>query len=821
MSDFRNTIRLNYDDLDNLIDFPIDEGQTYFVKDAGVFFKDIHGQRFATLEVDSIDNLNDPDFFIGTKEKLKGRILLIKIANSDAYEWYYIHPEDGQIISLSATDRLSAGIYREPIIDVSSYPISQEFTASACCVNLFTTGDHLGPIKRYTLAPKTWTVGDGEWPPIGATRYIVVNYNGGSPEFQIMDSVASINESDIVPVFTIVRTLNNIHYIGWDQLGAGLANKMHARFVKTQRFARESGLSLSSTFITTNNQSYTWASGATLNTFTGNGYDIKISSGVVWNGAVRTTLEPADSKVDKLRFYFHDTNGNWTYTNTNTIINRRQYDKLTAGGLYTGLSDLGATARYGVAWIYRGVLVDKYIGYVLSNNYYSKTEAINSTPPAMLPDILENLSVLVGKVVFSYIANGDIGDVQVINITGIGGGVSGGAGGVVGNHNDLNGRDATNAHPMSAIVPRGTYPVLTVTSGKNPSEVNLDEVPLTVKSLLSSPLENLQEWWTSNTRKSFIDKDGNFSGKAAKSETLSIPRKINGVDFDGSADIGINPLVTPSTENQNFPIIFSTSGASSSYRGLKVAAPTINASTGAITAPSFIGSLSGNSSSTDQIKTQQITLDDEYFLSFVNENSINRTNKNIYTNSNIKYSIASGIGTLSAPKIHATSNLTIGGIEFSATTNSLTIGKSSDNIIVNGNLEVKGTTTSIDTETLLIKDNIIEINSTQTGTPSSTLISGLEVERGDLANYQFVFVENSKDFRIGESGDLQAVATRSDSPTSNSIFFWNASQKRMDSTNFSWANNQLSGPSIKITGLTEIGSLRIEEEEDFIRVWTV
>lgn len=132
---------------------------------------------------------------------------------------------------------------------------------------------------------------------------------------------------------------------------------------------------------------------------------------------------------------------------------------------------------------------------MLSNNYYTKTEAINSTPPATLPDILQNLSVLVGKVVFSYIENGDVGHIEVINITGVGGGgVSGGSGNAVGSHNDLSGRDATDAHPMSAIEPRGIYPVLTVTSGKNTSNANLDEVPLKVKSLLSNPLENLQEW---------------------------------------------------------------------------------------------------------------------------------------------------------------------------------------------------------------------------------------------------------------------------------------------------------------------------------------
>lgn len=76
---------------------------------------------------------------------------------------------------------------------------------------------------------------------------------------------------------------------------------------------------------------------------------------------------------------------------------------------------------------------------MLSNNDYTKTEAINSTPPAMLPDILQNLSMLIGKVIFSYMENEDIGDVQVINITGVGGGggASGGSGGVDSDQNLL------------------------------------------------------------------------------------------------------------------------------------------------------------------------------------------------------------------------------------------------------------------------------------------------------------------------------------------------------------------------------------------------
>ena len=51
-------------------------------------------------------------------------------------------------------------------------------------------------------------------------------------------------------------------------------------------------------------------------------------------------------------------------------------------------------------------------------------------------------------------------------------------------------------------------------------------------------------------------------------------------------------------------------------------------------------------------------------------------------------------------------------------------------ISIAGNLQVNGTTTTIDTTTLLIEDNIITLNKNQTGTPSTTLRSGIEVERG-------------------------------------------------------------------------------------------
>ena len=85
------------------------------------------------------------------------------------------------------------------------------------------------------------------------------------------------------------------------------------------------------------------------------------------------------------------------------------------------------------------------------------------------------------------------------------------------------------------------------------------------------------------------------------------------------------------------------------------------------------------------------------------------------------------------------------------------------NATITGNLIVNGTTTTLNTEEVTIEDNIIQINSNQTGTPASSLVSGLEVNRGDEPNFQFVFVEASDDFRLGKvGGTLQAALTRDD-----------------------------------------------------------
>jgi hypothetical protein len=109
-------------------------------------------------------------------------------------------------------------------------------------------------------------------------------------------------------------------------------------------------------------------------------------------------------------------------------------------------------------------------------------------------------------------------------------------------------------------------------------------------------------------------------------------------------------------------------------------------------------------------------------------------------------------------------------------------GTVTGNLVVGGDLTISGTTTTINTETIGIKDNIILINSNQTGTPSTALKGGLEIERGDLTNFQFVFDENDDRFKVGQVGSLQTVATRTDDGTiaNRGITFFNTSTNRLE-----------------------------------------
>jgi len=69
---------------------------------------------------------------------------------------------------------------------------------------------------------------------------------------------------------------------------------------------------------------------------------------------------------------------------------------------------------------------------------------------------------------------------------------------------------------------------------------------------------------------------------------------------------------------------------------------------------------------------------------------------------------------------------------------------------VNGDLHVKGTTTTVDSTVVAVADNQITLNSGETGAGISKGSAGLRLDRGTLNDYVFGFSEHDQTFTLGE-----------------------------------------------------------------------
>jgi hypothetical protein len=84
-----------------------------------------------------------------------------------------------------------------------------------------------------------------------------------------------------------------------------------------------------------------------------------------------------------------------------------------------------------------------------------------------------------------------------------------------------------------------------------------------------------------------------------------------------------------------------------------------------------------------------------------------------------------------------------------------------DNLTVSGDLTVNGTTTTLNTETLAVEDNIITLNSNVSGAPSAN--AGIEIERGSASNVLIRWNETTDTWQITEDGTTYSdIATALD-----------------------------------------------------------
>ena len=113
-----------------------------------------------------------------------------------------------------------------------------------------------------------------------------------------------------------------------------------------------------------------------------------------------------------------------------------------------------------------------------------------------------------------------------------------------------------------------------------------------------------------------------------------------------------------------------------------------------------------------------------------------------------------------------------------------------------GNLTVSGTTTTVNSNTVNIGDNIIVLNSDETGTPSQN--AGFEIERGTEDNVSFLWNEtddrwttNGKDliadsFVGSLSGNASTATTFQTTRTIGGVSFNGSAKYRSSGCKYFW-----------------------------------
>ncbi len=121
--------------------------------------------------------------------------------------------------------------------------------------------------------------------------------------------------------------------------------------------------------------------------------------------------------------------------------------------------------------------------------------------------------------------------------------------------------------------------------------------------------------------------------------------------------------------------------------------------------------------------------------------------------------LASGIvGTTLASNVVTSSLTTVGTLTALSVTGNVTVG---------GDLTVNGTTTTISTTELAIEDNIITLNSTVTGAPSTN--AGIEVERGTSTNVAIRWNETSDVWEFTTDGSAYSTFNAAGSLTGSTL----------------------------------------------------
>lgn len=265
-----------------------------------------------------------------------------------------------QSIGVPSYDYVSgyAGLHAQPTITDNG---NGTITVGTAECMLYDNVNYTGGVKHYTVAGGTFT------PLNGVSSALAIDYNGGSPIMQIQVQGLA-NFSSNIPIVTMFRSGTTIDFLSWDATAQGLPEKILERFVRTERFTRQSGLTLGEAATRT----------------------ITITGGITWNGVTKITLGAASSATDPTTLWAHVAG---VYTPTSiTQYNNTQYDNGT--NLVALLPN-----KYAVNWVYRQEDATPEIHVLLGTAEYNLATAQASQPPSTLPEVVRTNSILVGRII--------------------------------------------------------------------------------------------------------------------------------------------------------------------------------------------------------------------------------------------------------------------------------------------------------------------------------------------------------------------------------------------------------------------------------------
>ena len=237
-------------------------------------------------------------------------------------------------------------------------------------VALYDNDSNLGLTSVYTV--NSGTTGSGSIPALtdNDTNYIVIEYSGGTPVYNVYNNDGVVNDSSSVLVYTIYRLGNFIHVLEYGDFGAGLPNKINDRIVHTDRFGWESGLMIG---------------------LSGTTGVITLTAGVAWNSVYRQTLTAVNSQ-DDIFFKNYHSGGTWTYTTTGNTLNNTYYDD--------GTDIVSATTgNYLINYYYRGQELNDHLYEVYGNNEYTSLAEAEAADSPALPELITSHAFLVGRIV--------------------------------------------------------------------------------------------------------------------------------------------------------------------------------------------------------------------------------------------------------------------------------------------------------------------------------------------------------------------------------------------------------------------------------------